>query len=138
MNASNPRGAQEVVPYAPATGTGTQASNSVMVLDTEAGSSDAENFTLMCTRYDHAAGAVYSVLAHSAPLNSAGASAVAQRASGGTADDVTFHATVPIPVPSRVPGYAFSCTITPASGSSPQPLLGTRDEPPAASSEIAS
>ena len=107
MNASNPRGAQEVVPNAPATSTGTPASSSVLVLDTDAGSSVAENYTLTRTCYGHTAGAVYSTLARSAPLDSAGAFAVAQRASGGATDDFTFHATVPIPVPSRVAAHAF-------------------------------
>jgi hypothetical protein len=138
MNASNPRGAQEVVPNVPATGTGTQASSSVLVLDTEAGSSDAENYTLTCTRHDHTAGAVYSTLARSAPLDSAGAFAVAQRASGGATDDFTFHASVPIPVLSRVAEHAFSCTIALVRGGSPRPLPGTRDGQPTGISEIAS
>jgi hypothetical protein len=75
--------AQEVVPNAPATSTGTPASSSVLVLDTDAGSSVAENYTLTRTCYGHTAGAVDPAVATDAPLNGAGAFAVAPLASGG-------------------------------------------------------
>jgi hypothetical protein len=130
--------AQEVAPNAPATGTGPLDSSSVLVLDMEAGSSVADNYTLTCTCYDHTAGAVNPPTAPGAPQNGAVAFAVALGASGGATDDFTFHATVPIPVPSRVAGHAFSYPIAPVNGSPPRPLPGTRAKLLADSSEVAS
>jgi hypothetical protein len=129
--------AQEVGPNAVATCTGTPASSSVLVLDTEAGSSVAENYTATCTRYGYRGGAVSPAMASGAPPDGAGAFAVAPWASGGATEDFTFHSTVRIPVPSRVAGHAFSYTVATVGGGPSRPLPGTRAEQSAGSNEVA-